>query len=99
MMIVEPRTEHRLEFVQAMLDGAAAPALRGIETRSVAWAGSAALDEAEQQFRAEIEANYGQLVEALVASRWLTEREGLHLRPKIDVNLRDFREDKSWPLR
>jgi hypothetical protein len=40
MMIVEPRTEHRMEFVKAMLDGAAAPVLRGIENRSVAWAGS-----------------------------------------------------------
>jgi hypothetical protein len=99
MMIVEPRTEHRMEFVKAMLDGAAAPVLRGIENRSVAWAGSAALDEAEQQFRAEIEANYAQVVNALVQSRWLTAREGLHLRPKIDVNLRDFRDDKSWPLR
>ena len=66
--------------------------------RSVAWAGSAALEEAEQQFRGEIEADYAQLVNALVASRWLTAREGLHLRPEIDVHLLDSREDKAWPL-
>jgi hypothetical protein len=98
LMMAEPTTKYRLEFVNAMLDGSAAPVLREIEMRSIAWAGSAALEEAEQQFRTEIEANYAQLVNALVESRWLTAAEGVNLRPKIDVKLHDLREDKAWPL-
>jgi hypothetical protein len=87
LMPAESRTDCRMEFVKAMLDGSAAPALPGIQMRSVAWSASADLEEAEEQFRTEIEANYAQLVNALVASRWLSAAEGLNLRPKFALTI------------